>query len=714
MNDKPITSQTPPASPRPGRIDARTLTREVIADEAPSPRVSKHLDSVKKDFFSRLWEYVYQPDPQDLRTKLGEVEKDLNQLGIQPRIKEQQVDEFGSWHPHSLSEEEVDGLKELAHKQEQKVEFLKELNSKPGVVFEGSLLDVFDNKEPTEKDLLTYGDTLKKLFARKECLPSFVTESPSLGTFKFFFDDKPVVITLKTKQDVIDLETNLKRCNNDLPGKYPLNTNDPFSVKEGYAKRTILQGLAVLSDDKRTMEDKIWGFFRRETPHVKQLKLDNQEALTNLKIDFNRTVKGSSFGDVVKKMSQDVQDKLAVGELLTDAEVGELQAKTRMAMQRQRYIDDLQSSIPARIEGNLKTEFNGIMPEKAVFEKYLHKLKESLIKGRYPNMVTSHLDVHKFVFFILPGGQHKEITVNSLEDLDRLEGFLNRCVDDAESFIPEDKKPENVITALQDKLAAAQTAVKENEGLREKLEANVEAERKKSEATAAELEKVKAEKKKVDEVVSKQANVIKGAEETIVGQGKEIQNLKDQNVDFEEYKELADKENEELKNQLENMKSQQVTIAGLNAEIQAQIAEVEAQKQALEAGKKNIEEQNAHLKELEATAEEIQKNYVTYMLIGSMIGFNAEAKAEIAKQSGESIEEVQERVARYEKYLQELMANNAKLETELERADELEDTVTALRKMVEDNGKVNTLNEAKIREQSRRIEELERQQRGGQ
>ena len=203
----------------------------------------------------------------------------------------------------------------------------------------------------------------------------------------------------------------------------------------------IISDLGKLSIDPRgfftKLWDNFWGIFF-ETKNVLTIKTDHikQVALIAEKFDelFGDKGPDENFKEaVLDKQSPEVTKKLNNGDRLSPDEVKKLQEDTLFAMRKQRYLDDLRTTLPAKFNLDLISydQMRENEPKNAVFEKYLYKLKEELIKGGYPSLVTSHVDVHKFLFFV--DGMEAEVTVNSLTDLPNLKKFLDRSRAEAKS-----------------------------------------------------------------------------------------------------------------------------------------------------------------------------------------------------------------------------------------------------------------------------------------
>lgn len=353
--------------------------------------------------------------------------------------------------PAYIDSAEAEQLKNLAYEGEQRLKFNEQLKERPGLRFDGILGDGLSDN-PSEENLTLYCDALKKTFEKKRCFPDAVTSDPDPRKFVFLVaKGEPQVIIVKTKADLGKLQLALAACNDygELiranSGKPELRRDtliaaEPTGTQAGAEKRKIMVEFNNLEVDDRgffsRLWDNMWGAVGSETAGVKNLKLNNQTRFEKvIRPGFNEFVakndlKNDDFDKaVLAKQPKAVQDKLKEGELLTSDEVKKLQADTHMAILRQRYLDELRDNpIPAKLE--LEEKFvNSKMPEKAIFEKYLHKLREELMRANYPTMITSDLNPHRFKFFI--EGKYEEFSVHTLKDLRKLRERLDACVKEA-------------------------------------------------------------------------------------------------------------------------------------------------------------------------------------------------------------------------------------------------------------------------------------------
>lgn len=550
-----------PPSPKPSaKIDAKEIftnvTTEVSKGRERRTDASHWIDGLK--------------DPRNIVVKyfmggLVETEDQERTANNYQQVKTQ-LDEYGVSIPEEILESlrtkgyiddnEAKELKKLAYNAEQAAKFKDQLDKCDNFEITGNLKDFSEN--PTDKELLSYCTTLKTWITKSNAFPDAVTDSADPRVFKFFFEGKMDKVPVNTKDDLEDLQKKLKKCHegriiSPSEKSHTLNALDPFGTKERAIerdeRRKVLEQITKLGEDKREVWDKVYGFFGRKTEHLEELREENKQIFRNLKIRFNAAVTGSNFrNDVIKQMSPDVQKKIEDGERLTDEEVNQLQAHTLRAMQRQRYIDELKNVVPGAIEGNLKSEFDGKMPEKEVFEKYLHKLKEALIKSNYPGLITSHADVHKFIFFILPKGEYKEITVNSLKDLDELEGYIRQCVVYAENLIPDEQKPENVIPSLRQEVRNQRELIEQLQKKNDRLEKESQERLETLEATAEHTKKAIASLGTTEEKLAEM-------EKLVVTQSDRAESYKVQ-YDLDQV-EIADLRKEVVRVQTENTELQQ-------------------------------------------------------------------------------------------------------------------------------------------------------------
>lgn len=419
-----------------------------------------------------------------------------------------------------IDTDNAEKLKDLAYQGEQNLQFNEQLKNRPGAFIEGNLEDYFkrDGKvqEPNKKVLSSYCDSLKKIFEKNGYFPDSVTSNPEPNVFVFHFrGEKPKVVTVNSIKDLKELQQYLGECTilsaNAQGSDKPLKiiATDPFGIKEGDAKRDIMAKLGQLNVDPRSTLTRWWDNFVglvTKSANVQALEKANQDLIKTIESEFNKVVgKDTVVGDIVlknksfdeavlSKQPDEVKAKLKSGERLTADEVKQLQADTFRAMKYQRYLDDLRSSpIPVKFElGDLVlTE----MPDEIVFERYLHKLKEELIKGNYPPTITADPDVHKFIFFNRKG-EYEEVIVESFEDLLQLQKRLDVCVADAQKergklnlyFTPEQ---------LERKLAAAEAMQKRQQAELEALKAEQEQLKAAATKVAEERDKAIAEREEL-------------------------------------------------------------------------------------------------------------------------------------------------------------------------------------------------------------------------
>ncbi len=483
MDTTTSTTRTPPSSPRsrgePQKIDAKRIFTNVTTEveKAKTRRTDltskiEGLQDPRNIFVKGLGGFVETENLPQLGMNYCEVKESFEKYqkaGVDASIPKEIVTKFEEAGvirsaPAYIDAKEADELNELAFKAEQALEFKRQLDKCDNFKIEGNLKDSFKG---TDKELSSFCSVLKAWIVKNNAFPDAMTDDADPTVFKFLVEGEIVETKVDTKDKLDELQTRLTECHKDrvILSSIPINTlnaSDPFGSPERGKRAEVLRQITELGGDKRTDWDKFWGILGWKTENVERLEEENRTAFKTLKDSFSSAVEGSDFDeDVIKKMAwKQVEDKLEAGKPLTDTEVKQLQAYTLRAMQRQRYMDDLKKAVPEEIEGNLREQFNDVMPKKEVFDKYLHKLKEALIRGNYPGLVTSHEDVRKFIFFT-PKGEHKEITVNSLEDLDTLQGYMKQCVTDAMKNKVEDLLIEN------------NQFKKENQQLKEQLNASM-------------------------------------------------------------------------------------------------------------------------------------------------------------------------------------------------------------------------------------------------
>lgn len=615
--------------------------------------------------------------------------------------------------PNFLNEQEVKELKNLVNLAEQKLQFDQELGKNPVLGIEGNLKDIFEGKVPSEKELLGYTDSLKKWLTREKCVPELVLSDRDPRKFIFIFqgekDNAPewVEVNVKTLADLDQLQINLEKCGVEAKTKRSetekqtkisiIQGKDPFGIKEGLVKKTVLEEFNQLSEDKRNGWDKFVGFFGRETKHVKQLKIDNQLAFTQLKIKFNIIVKGQSLKDVVNTLPKDLRDKLNSGERLTNNEVKQLQARAFRAMQEERFEEDLRKKVPREIKGNLKAAFAGQTLDKPVFERYLSKLKESLIRGGYPGFVTSDVDPRKFLFF--QEGQLKIVTVDSVDDLDSLEMALKACREKAVKWDSE-KVIESLKSKYEQKIEALQ---KENEQVvkwtNEKVIDSMKSEhgqeigtlKKESETLVGMLDQnlviANNKVKEQEEIINKlMAELDK--QTAILKKGNiEMAEVERKNVAQQQEIDKGKQAYEKLKNDYEKQmqllgetKAEHMRVKEELTELQNLAGNVEYLKSVVENSKKELEvnarkndemsvlllDQAKNLQEMEKKEDELveqaEANIVQLMFAGFKIGAGFEDREEI----GGEVEQLRNEKETLQKEIREMEAQKARLREEIE------------------------------------------------
>lgn len=491
---------TAPKSPRTGlprpvytkKIEANTIFENVQTERKDSEErrsdAKKHIIQLKDNRglgYKLMGMLVQEEDAEKLNMAYGKVKNDFDKYKeidveipetIQGKFehidKDGKVTVYGS--PAYISDKEAEELEEIAYDAERKLTFQKQLKERGGLDIKGNLIDGL--KKPITEDLLkTYCDGLKKYIQKMGLYPDLLTTDSDPQKFIFFRskDSKPYVLTVKTQEDLQELENLLKEANveSENQGKKGISfdTKDPFKIKEGEAKRQILRELSQLSVDSRDWWDRMWGAIGIETDHVKETKASSVQLFKQIEASFNRVVgrqnleANESYQDVVfSELSGAVQDKLQKGQPLNSVELRQVQEQTFLAMQRQRYIDDLRERVPADIVGSLSTKLKDAKIERGEFHQYLHKLKGELIRGGYPALITSDSDVRKFIFF--NNGVHEEIIVEKKTDLDKLEDLLRACRKEAESYVPEEAKLENIVARQQEEIAKLKKQVEVYKG----------------------------------------------------------------------------------------------------------------------------------------------------------------------------------------------------------------------------------------------------------
>lgn len=484
---------------------------------------------VKKDF--EKYKEVGIEIPQDIVNHFErEIEKKKEaEEGGKKKVEKEEKEIFVYGSPDYINDQEAKLLQKLVDRgerrlkfREQKAEFEKQLAERHGLRIEGDLKDFFADKklnhqEPNHQEILTYCNYLRQIMVSNNCFPDSVTSSVDPRRFEFFFGgDKPEVIVVREEKDLDKLQEMIERYNSESGKAWSreqvvgagldferknLNGADPFA-REGKAEKKAVERLNELNVDMRTFWDK----FRmnvlgeKTTAHVDSLLLENRQRLQDIKNEFYEAV-GSDFNYVINKMPSAVQNKLDNGEPLTALEVKELQKYALEAMRYQQYKKDLIAQRPLKFEGPLALS----LPEGSQFkrwemERYLNELKLAIMKGGYPNLVTSNPEVNKFEFFN-ERGERKTITV-SMEDnagfinsLRELNEQLNVCVKLADKLNPHVGKAElgEKLDQRDEKLLEAKEKRKELKGELAGMESVVAALKNREQKDDQEIQKLKKE-----------------------------------------------------------------------------------------------------------------------------------------------------------------------------------------------------------------------------
>lgn len=671
-------------------IDAREIFDDVINPKRPindKSRVAIEQLQDNRGILKKLGDYIVDKnvteDSPDRFETVNTLFEQYKGVGIEVPIKI--ADKFQIEGPLAenpfLNDEEVNELKNLVYIAEQKLKFDEELKEKPVMVIDGNLKDIFGNKEPSEKELLRYTDTLKKWLTKEKCVPDLVVSDPDPRKFIFIFQGKGktpelVEIEVKTSEDLDQLQKNLEKCGieakkmkQDVPGERSIiQGKDPFGVREGHAKKVVLEGFNKLSEDQRSKWDKFCGFLGIETEHVKQLKVNNQLAFTQLKINFNKLVKGDqSLKDIVSQLPENVTAKLESGERLTEKEVKQLQTLASRAMQKQRFEEDLRNKVPREIRGKLRTAFQGKTLENSVFERYLSKLKDTLISGGYPAFITSDVDPRKFLFFL--NGQLIAVKVNSVNDLDVLQDRLKDCRNEALEW-----EAKNVIERLK---SENEKAMKAQEKVNQKIvgmldEKVMDREERNKELTA----KLERRDEKIAEMERKNAELQQEIDKSKQANLELNKNVKDQDE--------KNKENTAKLDQLTKMlETKDIKIAEVERTNVEQQQKIDQSAQANQELKTDYEKQVRLLRENKNENEKLRQELTDLQAIAG----NVAHQKEVLQDMQNELRDKEEALARNMKRGEELEIVFKNREKEFQEMEEKEDEL--LQRV--DNATINLL-----------------------